>query len=51
MTLDSVQTRNSTFVKCHGFLSIAENIDQNICKNANENVNVKYSKKFFDHAK
>ena len=51
MTLHSVQTRNLTFAKCHGFLSIAKNIDQNIGKNANENVNVKYSKKFFDHAK
>ena len=43
MTRYSVQHRDWTFVKGHGFVSFAENMGKNIVKNINKNLSGKYS--------
>ena len=47
MTHYSVQPRDWTFVKGHGYLSFARNMSKNISKNLSS----KYSQKLHDHVK
>ena len=51
MTRYSVQPRGQIFVKFHGFLSFAKNMDKNIGENIAKILSGKYSPKRLDHGK
>ena len=42
----SVQLKDRIFVKGHGFLSFAKNMDKNIGKNISKSLSAKYRKNF-----
>ena len=47
----SVQPRDRIFVKGYEFLSLAQNIGENIGKKKSKNLSGKYIQKLLDHAK
>ena len=51
MTFYSVQPRDRIFVKGYGFLSLAKNMNRNLCQNISENLSSIYSQKPFDQVK
>ena len=46
-----IEPRDRIFLTGYGFLSFAKDIGKNICKKITKNLNTKYNKRLFDHAK